>query len=265
MKLVSVDQIVKSTGPVNFSKDVTTIYTETGDPVIGFDFSMECDSDDSVLADLQSNQQALKNALKPAVDTIDDLTPWPGSQNNDTRFVLAENCYYFMYATIWGTTPFTLDSLALMTEFIYKQSSVSIQTKFSTLMTDPASDECLIGNARDSWRETTPKLFFSKFHPADHSGKDFDREISVNHTDSNSLFYNSPNGLFNKQFKAFCDFRMASKPVKIIKQMTLLEINELDFSKKHSIDGNNYLLSEVQVTITNLGIKPATINAFTCF
>ena len=47
--------------------------------------------------------------------------------------------------------------------------------------------------------------------------------------------------------------------------MTLLELNQLDFSKKYAIGGNKYLLSEVQVTITNKGIKPATILAYTCF
>jgi hypothetical protein len=57
---------------------------------------------------------------------------------------------------------------------------------------------------------------------------------------------------------------MNSKQVKITRQMTMLELNTLDFTRKYKINGNHYLLSELQATITNAGIKPASITAFSC-
>ena len=53
--------------------------------------------------------------------------------------------------------------------------------------------------------------------------------------------------------------------VEFKKQLTFLDIRDLDFSAKYEINGTNYLLNTVSVSITKMDIKPAIINAYTIF
>jgi hypothetical protein len=149
-------------------------------------------------------------------------------------------------------------------KFVYKESNASIETKFSMIWNKIESPfDGVVGVAQTAWKDTSTKLFFVKFHPWNEVPPCDERVIAVNATANNSLFYSGPNGLFAKHFKAFCDFKMNCKTVKIIKNMSLFELNTLDFTKKYAINGNHYLLSEIQATITANGIKPATITALT--
>jgi hypothetical protein len=265
VKLVSVDKIVKLTQAVEFSRNVTAIYTELGEPITGYHLKMNMNSDDSFTTAMKSNEDLVLGLIKGAVDKVSDLSPWPGSQNMDIKFVRDENRYYIMFNRVWSVSPVSPTDLQLSSEYIYKESSQSIESKFSTLMNeDTGLYPCAVGNAMTEWKDTSPKLFFIKFHPYGGYGTNDEKVYASNYTDNQSLFYRGPTGLFAKHFKAFCDFQMGAKQVKIVKQMNLVELNELDFSKKYAINGNHYLLSEVQVSITNSGIKPATIKAYAC-
>ena len=89
--------------------------------------------------------------------------------------------------------------------------------------------------------------------------------VSRGFTQYNNLWVGGNVGLINKHYKAYFDFRMSAKCLKITKQMTFLELKELDFSRKYMIGGNKYLLSEVQVTMTKGKMNPAIIKAYSCF
>ncbi|MDP1624113.1 MAG: hypothetical protein Q8M08_17455 [Bacteroidales bacterium] len=262
VKLVSVDKIVKSTDAIEFSRNVSDIYTELGDPVTGFHLKMNMESDDEFWTLLKSQQDYSLDKIKPPVDSASNLSPWPGSQNLDFRWVRDENRYYMMYNRLWIVSPFPIGNL--FSEFIYRESAKTIETKASTLMNQTlAPYDCVIGTAQSSWDTISPKLFFMNLHPWSGIGTRDERVYASNSLNTKSLFFSGENGLFAKYFKAFCDFQMSSKQVKFVKQMSLLDINELDFSRKYMINGDSYLLSDVQVTISNAGLKPATIRGFT--
>jgi hypothetical protein len=261
VKIVSVDTIVKSNDFVEFSRDVSTIYTEIGDPITGFQLRMNMDSDDEFWGYMKASEESTLSRIKGAVDSVSELPPWPGAQDIDLRFVRNENRFYLMINRTWAASFIGTTSLALLSEYIYKESSKTIETSFSTLMNQTLSPfDGVVGNAMANWKETTPKLFFVQ-----KITNQFDeRVIAINYNGSKSLFFGQDHGLFPTHYQAFCDFQMNSKAVKIVKQMSLLDLNQLDFSKKYMIKANNYFLSEVQVSITNSGIKPASIKAFTC-
>jgi len=261
VKLVSVDSIVKSTDAVPFSSNVVSIYTQIGDPINGFHLKMNMDTDDEFWTSMKGQEDLVKDA----VQKISDLPVWPACLSGEIRWVKDENLYYFNYNKVWVTIN-NINSLSLYSEFIHHQNDKAIDTPYSTLMNQTDSPyDCAVGSARTNWLATSPKLFFVKLHEFSGYGTNDERVYASNFSPSHSLFYTGDNGLYNKQFKAFFDFYMAAKQVKIIKSISLYELNQLDFSKKYEINGNKYLLSEIQASITHNGIKPATIVAYTCF
>ena len=265
VKLVSVDSIVKSTDAVPFSSNVVSIYTQIGDPINGFHLKMNMDTDDEFWTSMKGQEDLVTSCLKDAVQKISDLPVWPACLSGEIRWVKDENLYYFNYNKVWVTIN-NINSLSLYSEFIHHQNDKAIDTPYSTLMNQTDSPyDCAVGSARTNWLATSPKLFFVKLHEFSGYGTNDERVYASNFSPSHSLFYTGDNGLYNKQFKAFFDFYMAAKQVKIIKSISLYELNQLDFSKKYEINGNKYLLSEIQATITHNGIKPATIVAYTCF
>jgi hypothetical protein len=265
VKLVSVDKIIKSSDTVDFSSMVSDIYTEIGDPLKGFKLSMNIDSDDDVASLQTATMDEMISNVKPSVESIADLPIWPNSPDNEIRFVRDTLTYFMLYNHVWVSIP-TWTNFGGLNQFIHAENDISMETKFSTLFNAPGELlECIVGNSMANWAATTPKLFFVKFHPFVSGIENSQKVYGSNRTDSKYLFYSEDHGLYNQHFKAFLDFQMQAKTVKFIKQLTLLDLNQLDFSKKHTIDGNNYMLSTVQVTLTNQGFKPATITALTCF
>jgi hypothetical protein len=267
VKLVSVDKIVKSIESIDFSANVNSIYTLIGEPVKGFHLKMNMETSDEIWPQYQSNQALIIDAIKNAVDTFAELPVWPSSPCYEIRYVRSEGIYYIMASNYAWTQCFLNENTsALKAEFVHHESDIVLETKFSTLAADNVDPfRAVIGTAQTEWSGIAPKLLFIKFKPD--SGGSYNGDECVygsNFSASHSLFYNGANGLYTKHFKAYCDFMMGAKQVKIIKQMNLLELNAIDFSMKYSINGNNYLLSEIQATVTNAGIKPATIKAFAC-
>ena len=267
VKLVSVDKIVKSAEYVEFSSNVNSIYTLIGDPIKGYRLKMNMETDDEIWPQILVSQSQILDGIKDAVETFADLPVWPAAPCFEIRYVRSEGIYYIMSTSYTWTQCFlNEETFALHSEFVHHESDKTVETRFSTLMNDWVEPKMgVIGTAQTAWNTISPKLFFVKFFPRTGGGVDDERVYASNFSASHSLFYNGANGLYVKHFKAFFEMMMSAKQVKIIKQMTLLELNQLDFSKKYAIGGNKYLLSEVQVTITNKGIKPATILAYTCF
>ncbi len=264
VKLISVDAIIKSTDAIPFSSNVGSIITQIGTQIKGYHLKMNMETDDEYWTQMVASQSQILDGIKAAVETFADLPIWPASPNGEIRYVKSEGVYYILWDRAWTIIYLSSSTVAFHSEFIHRESDKSIETKFSTLMDNGTSPfDCAVGSSQSAWQETAPKLFFAKFHPRTGGGIDDERMFASNFSDNHSLFYNGPNGLFEKHFHAFFDYMMSAKIMKIPKQMTLVELNQLDFSRKYEINGNNYLLSEVQVTITNKGIQPATILAYT--
>ena len=83
-------------------------------------------------------------------------------------------------------------------------------------------------------------------------------------TNSNlSLRYTGGNGLFNLYWKDWVNWIMDDrKGVKIEKQMDFIELKSIDFTKRYRINGINYLISEIAVTLNKSSIKSAQLKCF---
>jgi hypothetical protein len=261
IKLISVDSIVKSLDSIDFSKNVISLNTEIEEEIIGFDLKMTMESNDEYWSAAKTSQDAILSYIKEPVQSLSDLKPWPASENMDIRFVKDVNSFYILYNKVWGTTPF-LESIVGYSQFIYKYNSNTIESKASSLFNETdLPRNCVIGNAMSSWRELGLKLFFIDYDETNQYSK---KVVGRNYTNDHYLFFFGETGLFNKHFKAYCDFRMETKLVKITRQMSFIELKNFDFSKKIMIGGTKYLVKNLQVTIKKDRIMPALMECYVC-
>ena len=261
MRLISVDKIVKAPECIEFSKQVISVNTDIEEQITGYSLTMAMDTDDDRWAVIKAEEEERLKFLKSSVQTASELPPWPASDNGDIRYVNDEHKFRIMYNRIW-TQVYDMGYIELWSNFIYRNNNQSIETKFSTLIDNGNSDlNSIVGNARSSWKEVTGKLFFA--HYQDWGGYN-KRMVGHNYTDTKSLFYSGENGLFNSHYKAYCDFCMSTKTVKIVKSMTYMELKDFDFSKKIIIYGIKYLVKTIQVTFKKDRILPALLECYTC-
>jgi hypothetical protein len=260
IRIVSLDDIVNSAVYTDGFKYILSTAIELSDKITGFSLSMDIDSDDSFADELSKYDETKLGRIKDTVQSFSDLPIWPGASQDEIRFVIDDNQFYRMNSQVW--TLFNINSMTTYTKFLYKMAQgIALSTKVSSLG-DVVHENVRVSNKRANWTEIAFRLFFIK--PV-FEVNFFVAMMGRSFNNNTSLFYSGATGLFAKQFKSFLDFQMNTKPVKIIAQIDYLELQNLDFSKKYMINGNKYLLSEVQVAITNNGFKPATIKAFTCF
>ena len=79
-----------------------------------------------------------------------------------------------------------------------------------------------------------------------------------------SLRYTGANGLFNLYWKDWVNWIMNTrKSVKIEKQMDFIELKSIDFTKRYRVNGINYLVSEIAVTLNKSSIKSTQLKCFT--
>ena len=255
--VVSLDSIIKSTDYFDFSKNISLIETEISDQITGYNLSMTMDTDDELYEIRKEYDESVIDRLKENVKSVSDLNPWPSDNIMDMRYVLDADRYYILWSNKqW--IPWVSD-LTLYFNYRYRSNQQSIETKFSTLLNNNASDDAVVGNKREDWENVTGKLFFN-----DYVSSSPVRMRALPLTTNNSLYYGGTNGLFNKYFKTWFDFRMSTKLVKITKLMTFKEILDLDFSKKYYINGVMYLISSIRVTIKRDRIMPAVIECYPC-
>jgi hypothetical protein len=80
-----------------------------------------------------------------------------------------------------------------------------------------------------------------------------------------SLRYTGSQGIFNLFWKDWVDWIMKTrKAVKIEKQMGFIELKDIDFTKRYRMNGINYLISEISVTLNKSSIKSAQLTCFAC-
>ena len=263
IKLISVDEIVKASDYIEFSDKVISVITEIEEQITGYHLKMGMETDDETYTAFKAELEVFLQRFKNPVQSLSDLMHWPLSDYFDLRWVFDENCYYTLAANnSWVEVSNTYFDDFMLSEFIYKKDDQPISTKFSTLMNESvAPQNAVVGSAMTDWKLASAKLFFSRYVDNGY----YDRKMVGQHaTASNSLFYGGDNGLLNKHYKAYFDFRMAAKFVKITKQMTFMELKDFDFSRKYMIGGIKYLVKTLQVTIKKDRVMPATLECYTC-
>jgi hypothetical protein len=232
--------------------------TEIEDRITGYHLKMTVETNDDNYAFKKEQDELHLGRLKESVQSLSDLNPWPSDDIMDQRWVIDENCYYILWSNkLWVQW---YENIDLYMEYVYRTRQEVIETKFSTLLNYNDGDYAIIGNARVDWKTVTGKIFFTKFN----DNGSTDNVIAIPTTDNNSLYWGGENGLFNKHYKAFLDFRMATKFVKIVKQMSYMELKEFDFSRKIMVNGIKYLVKNLQVTIKKDRIMPALLECYTC-
>ena len=146
-------------------------------------------------------------------------------------------------------------------KFFYKYGDAEdkFETIFSSLSDKFGVVSC--GNLGTDKDKITPRLFWVGIA----GGWGTPSQLRGMAWDSNfSLRYPGANGLFSLYWKDWADWIIGSrKSVKIEKQMDFIELKDLDFTKRYRVNGINYLVSEVSVTLTRSSIKSAQIKCFT--
>jgi hypothetical protein len=242
-------------------KDVLSVSLELEERITGYKMEMTLDSDDPTMDDLKAIDETNLGYIKDSVPTMAELPLWTGAKDLEIRFVTERNAFYRMVSQAW--VEYDINELVTYLKYYYKVAQGNnITTKVSLLSDIGGGSFVDTGNTRDAWEDVPLKLFFLKTAPYEEGLFTSMRGVSA--TDNFSLFYNGVNGLFNKHFKSFIDFRISAKPVKITARLNYTDLQDIDFSRKYMINGTKYLLSEIQVSISNAGIKPATIKAYTC-
>ncbi|MEI7723486.1 MAG: hypothetical protein WCK09_00420 [Bacteroidota bacterium] len=259
VRLMSVDKIVKATDYTEFSKQIISVSTDLEEKITGFHLTMAMDTDDELYQPRKDLDADRLSHLKASVKTVADLNPWPADDIMDLRYVEDKSNYYILWTDkLWMPWYPTVD---LYLEYLYRTADQAIETKVSSLLNANVGEPAVIGNARTGWREVTQKLFFVHYDQTDPAQK---KVIARPATATNNLFFGGEYGLFNKHYKAYFDFRMSTKMVKIMKLMTMQEIKDFDFSRKYMIDGMKYLVKNIQVTIKKDRIMPALLECYTC-
>jgi len=259
VRLMSVDTIVKSAEFTEFSDRLISVSVEPTDQITGYSLSMNMQTDDELYTLRKELDDERLSHLKSSVETVSDLNPWPSDQVMDLRFVLEKNMYYILWTDKqWMPWYETVD---LYLEYRYRSSNQSIETKFSTLLNSSINDPAVVGSKQTDWKEVSGKLFFAHY---DETVPAWKKMIALPATLDNSLYFGSETGLFNKHYKAYFDFMMQTRLVKIVKQMEFSELKDFDFTKKYMINGIKYLVAGIQVTIKKDRISPALLDCYPC-
>lgn len=257
--LMSVDSIIKSPECIEFSDRMISVSVEPGDQITGYTMTMNIQTDDEVYAFKKELDDERLSHLKTTVATIKDLKAWPVDDILDLRFVEEKNMYYILFTDkLWRPWDETVDFHLI---YRYRNDDQSIESKFSTLLNYNIGDASVIGSAKTDWKDVSGKLFFAHY---DETTPDWKKMIALPLTENNSLYFGGENGIFNKHYKAYFDFRMSTKLVKIVKQMEFSELKDFDFSKKYMINGIKYLIAGIQVTIKKDRITAATLDCYPC-
>lgn len=264
VRIVSVDNIMKSNDFVDFSNNIVSISTELTDKIEGFHFKMDLDGDDPVFDGLNTGDEDRIKRFKNPVQLFSDLPTWPSCDRDEIRFVVERDEFYSFCLggeVYYAWRPLDFTEFITYTQFVYKNIvGNSIATKFSTL-NDLGKNAADVGNKRANWKDIAPRIFFIN---SIIEGGNVVSEMALSHTPGMSLFYNGDKGLFAKNYNAYCNFMLKTKLVKIVKLMSYTELSTFDFSKKYMINGIMYLVSSIQVTIKRDRIMPAKLECYPC-
>ena len=262
VRIVSNKEVLLHSEVIEFSKHVLSISQEIPDPISGFRFLLGPDSGDKVYQDQLDQEKGITDYIKGAVQSFSDIPPYP--------FTLLGDIYYIIDTDSWwqlGVVSFLIQWVqlpigpSLTDKFFYKwgDDKNKYETVFSSLSDKSGIVSC--GNLGADNQKVTPRLFWVGMYGGYGSpyllrGLAYDTNFS--------LRYPGSNGLFNLYWKDWVGWMMNDrKSVKIEKQMDFIELKSIDFTKRYRINGINYLISEVAVTLNKSSIKSAQLKCFT--
>jgi len=266
VRVVSKKDVLLRSEVVEFSKNVLTISQEIPDQITGFRFLLGPDSGDKVYQAQLDAEKGMTDYIKGAVQSFSDIPPYPFTWLGDIYYVVDTNQWWVLgvngitFLIEWQQLP---AGPVLTDKFFYKwgDDKNKYETIFSSL-----SDKYIVvscGNPGTDKDKVTPRLFYVGMVSVGGWGSPAHLRGLANNGNL-SLRYTGSSGLFNLYWKDWVNWIMDTrKSVKIEKQMDFIELKELDFTKRYRINGINYLISEISVTLNNSSIKSAQLKCFT--
>ena len=263
VRIVGNQDRLKALSYKEFSSKVISISNQISDKVLGVQLSMTPDNGDKVYGDLTAAEADFFDHLKGSVQRFEDLPGRPITNLFDLRYVIDENKWYQFGNGGANTWLQVSPSEFLYINFMYGQPLENSKTEIGICMVCPQDEVCgRVGNLGTDYAKIVPKLAFASLR------ENYSHQMKVScypYSDDFRLIWYGTNGLFNKFHKDWYDWVFNTRKfVQITKQMDYLELKALDFGSKYRINGVNYLLSEVQVTLNMDCLKPAVIKAYCC-
>jgi hypothetical protein len=264
INIIPIKKIFSDPSFIDFSKNILSIQTVLEDQVFGFISQMDIDGDDSKMEFIKDQDGKLKDEIKGSVKTFLDLPSWPIAQIRDRYYVEDENKYYWkdnINTWAWYYSDSICQSMFFFRDAI-KEPKQTIESIMSTLNFNDLFGSLECGNKREDWGKIVPRILFALPKLAVNQIDYFTN--GMNESDNFSLFFPGEKGLFNKFWKEYLQFRLSTRLVKIEKLMTFSELQNFDFSRKYMINGNKYLVKDIQVVLKKDTILPALLECYSC-
>ncbi|MDD4554444.1 MAG: hypothetical protein PHP04_09605 [Bacteroidales bacterium] len=265
IRIVSNRDVLLRSELVNFSGNILSISQEIPDEITGYRFLLGPDSGDKVYQAQLDAEKGITDYIRGAVSTFSEIPPYPFTWLGDIYYVVDTNSWWqfsvngITFLAEWQQLP---NGPSLTDKFFYKwgDDKNKYETIFSSLSDNFGVVSC--GNPGTDKDKITPRLFWVGMT----GGYGTPSQLRGLANDSVfSLRYPGANGIFNLYWKDWVDWIMTTrKSVKIEKQMDFIELKNLDFTSRYRVNGINYLVSEVSVTLTKSSIKSAQLKCFTC-
>jgi hypothetical protein len=256
VRLIKLESIINNSSYDDFSKNVISKSFESEEAKTGYKFQMTLDGDDTAAQVMTDFEDKIAALYSGSVKDLSYLPSFPIGEIGSIYYVEDLMEFYQMNtAKNWVVN--SLLSL-LRTRFFFRTGEQSLETKFSVPWND--GNKMIVTNAMEKYKEITPRLFFTEYvNPS----LPLLGLHGTDHTANFSLYYPWENGLFNKFWLDFMQFRANAKLVKIQRQMDFSELRDFDFSRKIMVDGVKMLVRSLQVTIKKDRIMPATLECYT--
>jgi hypothetical protein len=264
IRIVSNKDVLLRSEVIEFSGNVLSISQEIPEQITGFRFLLGPDSGDKVYQAQLDSEKGITDYIKGAVQSFTDIPPYPFTWIGDIYYIVDVNQWWVLgvnpitFLVEWQQLP---SGPSLTDKFFFKwgDDKNKYETIFSCLSDSFGIVRC--GNLGADNQKVTPRLFWVGMTggygiPVELRGLAYDGNFA--------LRYTSANGLFNLYWKDWVNWQMNDrKSVKIEKQIDFIELKNLDFTKRYRINGINYLISEIAVTLNKSSIKSAQLKCFT--
>lgn len=264
VRIVGNKDVLLHSDVVDFSRNVLSISQDIPDQITGFRFLLGPDSGDKLYQAKLDQEKGITDLIKGSVQSFSDVPPYPHTWLGDIYYILDTNSWWqlgvnpFSFLIEWQLLP---NGPSLTDKFFYKwgDEKNKYETIFSSLADKFGVVSC--GNLGADNQKITPRLFWVGLY----GGWDTPYQLRGLAYDNNfSLRYTGSNGLINLYWKDWVNWQMDTrKSVKIEKQIDFIELKDLDFTKRYCINGINYLISEIAVTLNKSSIKSAQLKCFT--
>lgn len=224
-------------------------------------FSMSLDSGDALMEYFSSFDESFRSSVRGFVNRYADLLAPPLChlvRHGDVYFSKEDGKFY-CYSVSQGSGTWIVYNIPPTYGQCFLKfplwESLEYSTPFSFLKDDMTEVSC--GNKNLENDRITPRLFFlEKILPV-HTAR------SIN--DNLCMYWGSEHGIVLKFWERWIRWILSDRRlVRITAQLDFGELAAVDFSRKYRINGSNYLLSEIQVTLKKNAILPATIKAYSC-